>query len=72
MFLITLNLSSNSVTKLFIKNSFSIEAINIPNLIKDLLEADKKLTPKKVNNEDGSYFFLYKKSFLHLQVVFFL
>ena len=42
-------------------NSLYTESINLPNLMKDLLEADQKLTPKKVNNIDGSYFFRYKK-----------
>ena len=66
IFLISLLISCSSKTDEILNkdlpvNSLYTESINLPNLMKDLLEADQKLTPKKVNNIDGSYFFRYKK-----------
>ena len=66
IFLISLLISCSSKTKEILNkdsldNSLYTESINLPNLMKDLLEADQKLTPKKIYNIDGSYFFSYKK-----------
>ena len=43
------------------KNTQNNESININNLLLNLLEADKKLTPKIVYNRDGSSFYRYTK-----------
>ena len=43
------------------KNPQNNESININNLLINLLEADKKLTPKIIYNLDGSSFYTYKK-----------
>jgi len=66
IFLISLIMSCSIKTDKSSSEDLSIslsgfEGIDLPILMRDLLEADKRLIPKKIQNPDGSYYFTYKK-----------